>query len=328
MSSRREERLPLRLAANVWGMQDDGTLFFDQVRTNDISRMGARLTGFTHPVQVGMLLGIQQGTSTGRFRVVWVGEPATDRDGEVGVECVEIGQAVSKTVLILDNHDYELQMRRNVLEPAGFKVITAHQAAEVPNLLESSAVTAVVAAYPLHEGSVEQLLTYVRSKHENVRVLLLSPDPGAIPERVTAMADATLHKGATRAKLIDAVEALIGPAMHVKWPLTRISHRYNVVAPVEVKLVRGGEVSRVMGQTVDVSEDGMCMEAKLTMLPGEAITVKFSLPTASEALEIRGTVRHRKENQYGVEFIMISDRQQQAIRSLCSVLPPATAVKQ
>ena len=85
MASRREERLPLRLAATVWGMQEDGTLFVDQVRTNDISRMGARLTGFTHPVQVGMLLGIQQGTSTGRFRVVWVGQMGTAESNQVGL---------------------------------------------------------------------------------------------------------------------------------------------------------------------------------------------------------------------------------------------------
>jgi len=325
MASRREERLPLRLAATVWGMEEDGTLFLDQVRTNDISRMGARLTGFTHPVQVGMLLGIQQGTSTGRFRVVWVGEPASDREGEVGVECVEIGQAISKAVLILDNHDYELQNRRAILEAAGFRVSVAHTAVEVPAMLEAAPVGALLLAHPLLDGSLEQLLTYVRAKHEGTRILLLSSNPGSVSEWMQAMVDGCVHKGVTRAKLVEAVESLIGPAVHVKWPLTRISHRYNVTTPVEVKLVRGGEITRAMGQTIDVSEDGMCLEAEMVMLPGEAITVRFNLPTAKEMLEVRGTVRNRKEHQYGIEFIMITDAQQQAIRALCSVLPPVTA---
>jgi CheY-like chemotaxis protein len=306
-------------------MQEDGTLFVDQVRTNDISRMGARLTGFTHPVQIGMLLGIQQGTSTGRFRVVWIGEPASDSDGEIGVECVEIGQAVSKPVLVLDSYHYQLQLRREVLSSAGFQVTAVHNALEVPALLESAPVAALIAAHPMHDGSLEQLLTYVRAKHQQVRVLLLSSDPASVSEQVMGMVDGCLHKGSSRAKLVEALEALIGPAMHVKWPLTRISHRYLVTTPVEIKLVRGGAVSRAMGQSLDVSEDGMCLDATLDMLPGEAITVRFGLPTSPEMLEVRGTVRHRKEIQYGVEFIMITDQQQQAIRSLCSVLPPMTA---
>jgi DNA-binding response OmpR family regulator len=306
-------------------MQEDGTLFVDQVRTNDISRMGARLTGFTHPVQVGMLLGIQQGISTGRFRVVWVAEAESDRSGEVGVECVEIGQAISKSVLILDNHDYELQIRRGILEPAGFHVDTAQVATEVPRMLESAPVEALITGHPLFDGSLEQLLTYLRAKHPQVRILLLSADPATVDERTKGMADACLHKGVSRAKLVDAVEALIGPAMQVKWPMTRVSHRYNVTTSAEVKLVRGGVVSKAMGQTLDVSEDGMCMESEITMLPGEAVTVRFSLPTSQEVLEVRGSIRHRKEKQYGIEFVMITDRQQQAIRSLCSVLPPVTS---
>ena len=324
MASRREERVSLRLAATVWGMQADGSLFVDQVRTNDISRWGARLTGFTHPVQIGMLLGIQQGASTGRFRVVWVGEPASDREGEVGVECVEIGQAISKSVLILDSYDFQLQQRREILSAAGFQIVTAHNPVEVPGMLEMSPVAALVAAHPVLDGSLEQLLAYVRAKHQGLRIVLMSSDPATVAEPTKAMADVCLHKGVSRAKLVEAVEGLIGPAMHVKWPMTRVSHRYSVTAPVEIKLVRGGEVSRAIGQSLDVSEDGMCLDVEIALLPGEAVTLRFSLPTSRDMMEIRGTVRHRKGNQYGIEFIIINDQQQQAIRALCSVLPPVT----
>ena len=50
--------------------------------------------------------------------------------------------------------------------------------------------------------------------------------------------------------------------------------------------------------------------------------MEFSLPTSRNALRIYGTVRHRKLDDYGVEFVNMSNDHRQAIRDLCDVLVP------
>ena len=70
-------------------MDAQGRPFSANVQTLDLSRMGGRLGGVTHPLQPGDIIGIQCGAEKARFRVAWLGAPGTPLEHQVGVCCVE-----------------------------------------------------------------------------------------------------------------------------------------------------------------------------------------------------------------------------------------------
>ncbi len=148
MGKRREERQPIRLPATAWYMLEDGTLAVDHIRTVELSRMGARITGLKHSVSAGLMLSIQQGNSTGRFRIVWVGEEGTDREGQAGIECVEIGQAVNRTVLQVDDNSFDRERRHGALQRSGYDVVSPPSTHEAFEVLETRLVDVVMLGYP------------------------------------------------------------------------------------------------------------------------------------------------------------------------------------
>jgi hypothetical protein len=92
--SRREPRVPMRLAVRVWGMDLDGKLFSIKTHTMDITPGAARLEGIWRPLYRGMNIGIECGGRCARFRVAWVGKLGTGKGGEIGVQCIEPGRYI------------------------------------------------------------------------------------------------------------------------------------------------------------------------------------------------------------------------------------------
>ena len=57
--------------------------------TYDISEHGARVTGLRSVKEAGEVVAIERGKSKAFCRVVWVGEPNTELQGQIGLQCVE-----------------------------------------------------------------------------------------------------------------------------------------------------------------------------------------------------------------------------------------------
>jgi len=57
--------------------------------TYDISERGARVGGLRCVKQKGDVIAVERGRSKAFCRVVWIGEPDSDRRGQIGIECVE-----------------------------------------------------------------------------------------------------------------------------------------------------------------------------------------------------------------------------------------------
>ncbi len=324
MRKRREERQPIRLPATAWYMLEDGSLAVDHVRTVEISRMGGRITGLKHPVTPGMMLSIQQGNATGRFRVVWVGKEGSDREGQVGIECVEIGQAVNRVVLQIDDNTSDRERRHSALKLSGYEVVSPESPADAFELLERRLVDAVILGCPLGQYDMEAVLLFIRSRHPQTRVLLCTNAPGTIPEPVQERADAVVHRGDSIYTLTSVLETLLGSTSQLKWPLTRVAHRYAISTAVRVRIVRAGQTIEAIGKSLDMSEEGVCVALESPLLPGELLTLQFSIPTYRNQLEVRGVVRHSNCTKYGIEFLPLDGDQRDALRALCSVLPPAT----
>jgi CheY-like chemotaxis protein len=323
MTYRTEERTPLRLTALVWGSDEVGHMFMETVQTLDISPMGARLKMLEHPVKVGAILGIQNGDKQGRFEVMWVGEPGTEREGQFGVRCIQIGRETKKTILYIDDQDFELDRRRGLLEAFGYTVYTAATAHEAFDLLNVIPVDMVMLDQPFPGVNDVTFVDQIKRTKPDAKILVITTFPSQVVERVLEMTDGCIHKGENQNKLIAEVEKLIGPGHTLKWPITRTLQRYKIVVPVTVRVMRSGVSVHLNGMSTDMSEGGIGVElASGELTAGEIISVEFNLPTAPHPMKVYGMVRHRKLHQYGIQFVDVSGEQRQAIGELCDVLVP------
>jgi|SRR5579864_1832085 len=94
MKKPREQRIAMSLAVRIWGMDADGQLFGVDAYTVDITPVGACLKGPLASLQRGAVIGIRCGRSHARFRVAWIGQPGTKRQGQIGVRCIEPGKYI------------------------------------------------------------------------------------------------------------------------------------------------------------------------------------------------------------------------------------------
>jgi hypothetical protein len=97
MGTRKDNRTAISLPVRIWGMDFDGNLFQQDVRTIDITPVGAKLKGVTCILHRGAIIGVQCGTSSARSRVVWIGE--NGETGQIGIELLERGKYIWGTPL-------------------------------------------------------------------------------------------------------------------------------------------------------------------------------------------------------------------------------------
>jgi hypothetical protein len=97
MSTRKDHRTTISLPVRIWGMDFDGKLFRQDVRTIDITPVGAKLKGVRCNLHRGAIIGVQCGTSRARSRVVWIGE--NGEAGQIGIELLERGKYIWGTPL-------------------------------------------------------------------------------------------------------------------------------------------------------------------------------------------------------------------------------------
>jgi DNA-binding response OmpR family regulator len=327
MGHRREERLPLKLTALVWGTRRDGSMFLERANTLNISSVGARIKGLSTQLYPGAIVGLQQGDNKARFEVVWTGESGTDAEGEVGLRCIETGTCVKKGVLYIASHANGDDARRSLLQASGYEVRGVYSGRVALEVLDSQPVEAIVMEVPVSDMHAEELARVIKSKHVDVKLVLVSAYPSRIPETLVELADQFVHKGERPQRLLTAIDELLGSGMQLKWPLTRTNNRYPIAVPLTVSVMRRGVVHKIAGRSTDLSEGGMSATMHQELVPGEMVTVEFVLPTFKSQFTIRSRVLHRNVDSYGFEFLNVEKQQLEAIRMICSIVPPLEAVK-
>jgi DNA-binding response OmpR family regulator len=323
MGYRREERVPLQVPALVSGLDRGGRAFIQSAKTLDISTEGARITGLNCQLDPGSILSIQLGNRKARFEVLWIGAPGTPREGEIGLKCIEIGTQNRKRVLYVDDQEHELEARRGMLEAAGFEVACVLSARDAMEYMKSYGFDAIVLDFPLYDVDCTQFVQNVRLESPETRVILLSGYPTRIPEILLAESDAFIHKGEPRQKLLTVLDEMIGSSSVLKWPVARVSSRFAIRVPLDIKVFRFGHLVIIPGRSTDLNEFGMGAKLDLELVPGEMVTLEFRLPMADDVFRPRATVRRRSNScHYGLEFVSIDPLQRARIRELCEVLPP------
>jgi PilZ domain-containing protein len=85
MGKRREPRTPMELPVRIFGTDGGGKIFSENVTTIDVSQSGAKLRGVRARVKPEEIIGVTHGSNKVHFRVKWVGEPGTPKEGQVGL---------------------------------------------------------------------------------------------------------------------------------------------------------------------------------------------------------------------------------------------------
>lgn len=89
MERRREQRIAIILPVRLWGIDRNGEEFTQIARTLQISKKGAILEGVEHFKGPGEVFLLQYRERRARFQVVWVGHHGTNKEGQVGIRCLD-----------------------------------------------------------------------------------------------------------------------------------------------------------------------------------------------------------------------------------------------
>jgi len=90
MEPHSEQRLEVEgLPVKVWGLDADRRPFVLNAVACEVSYRGARLDGLACKLPLGEVIAVQYGSQKGRFRVVWIADPASGRAGQVGIRSVD-----------------------------------------------------------------------------------------------------------------------------------------------------------------------------------------------------------------------------------------------
>lgn len=99
--------------------------------------------------------------------------------------------------------------------------------------------------------------------------------------------------------------------------------RYRTELPVIVKVLGQEGYMRVHGRCFEIAEAGLGAVITSELVPGEMVTVEFSIPDIPEVFTMRAVVRHRMGFLHGFEFIGLLDQQREHIKKFCRTLEPS-----
>jgi hypothetical protein len=85
MGKRREPRKEVQLPVRVFGTDASGRIFSESAATLDISQNGVKLGGIKAHVAKEEIIGLTYQNRKVHFRVKWVGEPGSPREGQIGL---------------------------------------------------------------------------------------------------------------------------------------------------------------------------------------------------------------------------------------------------
>lgn len=103
------------LSVRLWGLDREGKVFSQNVKTLNIATNGARLYGVTAALEPGFIVGVQCGNMRARFTVVWIGDRGTPQEGQVGLRAVKNG-IWSVAMPRADEDDFAAWLAANSLE--------------------------------------------------------------------------------------------------------------------------------------------------------------------------------------------------------------------
>jgi CheY-like chemotaxis protein len=113
-----------------------------------------------------------------------------------------------RLVLCVDDEVVGLQVRKLILERAGYTVLTAHDGPTGIAMFATHPVDAVVLDFAMPGMNGGQVAAYMRQKKPSVPILMLSAYM-VLPEEVTQFVDLHMTKGEGAPVLIEKLNAIL-----------------------------------------------------------------------------------------------------------------------
>lgn len=85
MGRRREPRKEIRVLVRIFGTDSSGHVFSEKAASVNISSQGVELSDVEPRLKLDEIIGLTYGKSRVHFRVKWVGQPGTAKEGHVGL---------------------------------------------------------------------------------------------------------------------------------------------------------------------------------------------------------------------------------------------------
>ena len=99
--------------------------------------------------------------------------------------------------------------------------------------------------------------------------------------------------------------------------------RYRTELPLIVKVLGQDGYTRVHGRCFEIAEAGLGAVITSELVPGEMVTLEFSIPDITDVFNMRAVVRHRMGFLHGFEFIGLLEAQREQIKGFCRTLEPS-----
>lgn len=112
------------------------------------------------------------------------------------------------TILCIDDEALGLEIRRAVLERAGYQVLTAEDGATGLSLFRGNAIDGVVLDYYMPEMDGGKVAETMRRERPDVPIMLLSAYIN-LPTEVVELADVTVLKGEGPQDLLEKLRAML-----------------------------------------------------------------------------------------------------------------------
>src|ERR1700737_4575127 len=120
MELRRQEREGTQHHVSVWTLDSQDKIYVQEGQTLDVSPNGACLSGLHRRIEPGALIGVQNGTRRGRFKVIWT-EPDGQRAHQIGIERASSDVDGPTRVLLVDSSREAVETRKPILHALGYQ---------------------------------------------------------------------------------------------------------------------------------------------------------------------------------------------------------------
>lgn len=118
------------------------------------------------------------------------------------------GSVSTPTILCIDDEALGLQIRKAVLERAGYQVLTAVDGPTGLNLFRSHPIDGVVLDYYMPEMDGGAVAETMRRERPDIPIMLLSAYIN-LPAEVVTLVDVTLLKGEGPVELLDKLQSML-----------------------------------------------------------------------------------------------------------------------
>src|SRR5207248_3770750 len=220
----------------------------------DVSELGARLSGLHRRIEPGALIGVQNGSRRGRFKVIWT-EPDGQRAHQIGIERVATDNDGPARVLLVDDSRESVESRKPMLQALGYECTVATSTSSVFDRIQNCDFHLVVLSHPMRDVDSIELLVGIRRSGSRAKIVLVSTHPH-VHESLRAVTDAFVFAREPQSSLVAAMEKALD-RIPSKLLTTRTIHRHAVRVPFSIEVLRSGEKAILYGTSADLSERGV-----------------------------------------------------------------------